>query len=151
MAGLDMVGVQYTGDATALVDLLAGRVSMFFGSIAPAVPHVTSGKLRALAVSGPARSPAVPNVPTMAEAGLPGYDVSGWFGVLAPAGKPSPVVQRLKKALVESMARPDVQKTFLDSGIEPGSSSVEEFSRNIDSLLEVFRRNMKLAHIQQQP
>jgi len=151
MAGLDMVGVQYTGDATALVDLLAGRVSMFFGSIAPAVPHVTSGKLRALAVSGPARSPAVPSVPTMAEAGLPGYEVSGWFGVLAPAGTPAPVVQRLNDALVKIMARPDVQKTFLDSGIEPGSSSVEEFSRNIDSLLEVFRRNMTLARIQPQP
>jgi len=151
MAGLDMVGVQYTGDATALVDLLAGRVSMFFGSIAPAVPHVSGGKLRALAVSGPARSPAVPDVPTMAEAGLPGYDVSGWFGVLAPAGTPAPIVQRLNDALVKIMAMPDVRKTFLDSGIEPGSSSVEEFSRNIDSLLEVFRRNVTLAHIPPQP
>ena len=151
MAGLDMVGVQYTGDATALVDLLAGRVSMFFGSIAPAVPHVTSGRLRALAVSGPTRSPAVPDVPTMTEAGLPGYSVSGWFGLLAPAGTPAPVVQRLNEATVKIMAMPDVQKTFLDSGIEPGSSSAEEFSRNIDSLLEVFRQNMNLAHIQPQP
>jgi len=71
--------------------------------------------------------------------------------VLAPAGTPAPVVQRLNDALVKIMARPDVQKTFLDSGIEPGSSSVEEFSRNIDSLLEVFRRNMTLARIQPQP
>jgi tripartite-type tricarboxylate transporter receptor subunit TctC len=151
MADLNMVGVQYTGDATALVDLLAGRVSMFFGSIAPAVPHVNSGKLRALAVSGPTRSPAVPDVPTMAEAGLPGYAVSGWFGLLAPAGTPEPIVQRLNEAAVKIMAMPDVQKTFLDSGIEPGSSSVQEFSRNIESLLEVFRQNMKLAHIEAQP
>jgi tripartite-type tricarboxylate transporter receptor subunit TctC len=88
MAGLDMVGIQYTGDATALTDVLAGRVSLFFGSIAPAVPLVTSGKLRALAVSGSTRSPAVPDVPTMAEAGLPGYAVSGWFGLLAPLTRP---------------------------------------------------------------
>jgi tripartite-type tricarboxylate transporter receptor subunit TctC len=151
MAGLDMVGVQYTGDATALVDLLAGRVSMFFGSIAPAVPHVNSGKLRALAVSGPTRSPAVPDVPTMAEAGVPGYAVSGWFGLLAPAGTPASIVQRLNDAVVKVMAMPDVQKTFLDSGIEPGSSSVEEFARNIDNLLEVFAKNMKVAHIEPQP
>src|SRR4051812_25472445 len=117
MAGLDMVGVQYSGDSTALVDLLGDRVSMFFGSIAPAVPHVTSRKLRALAVSGPTRSPAVPDVPTMAEAGLPGYAVSGWFGVLAPRGTPRPILEQLNAALVKIMAMPDVQQTFLESGI----------------------------------
>lgn len=151
MAGLQMEGIQYTGDTTALVDILAGRVSMFLGSIAPAVPHVTSGKLRALAVSGPTRSDALRDVPTMAEAGLPGYSQSGWFGVLAPRGVPAPILQRLNDAIVNIMAMPDVQKTFMQAGIEPESSSLEEFSRSIDTLLETYRKNMNLAGIKQQP
>src|SRR5207237_8638102 len=88
MAGLEMTHVPYAGDTPAIVDTLAGRVSMDLGSVAPGVPHVRSGRLRALAVSGPTRSPALPEVPTMAEAGVAGYSLSGWFGLMAPTGTP---------------------------------------------------------------
>jgi tripartite-type tricarboxylate transporter receptor subunit TctC len=151
MAGLEMTHIPYTGDAPAIVDTLAGRVSVYLGSVAPSVPHVLSGKLRALAVTGPARSTALPGVPTMAEAGLPGYNVSGWFGMLAPAGTPAPVVERLNDAVVNAMAMPDVRATFLESGVEPGSSSAAEFARTIASMAESFRETMRVAGIKPQP
>src|SRR6185369_6367307 len=101
MAGLDMTHVPYAGDTPAIVDLLAGRVSVFFGSVAPAVPHVRGGRLRALAVSGSTRSSALPEVPTMAEAGLPGYNISGWVGMMAVGGTPKPVMDKLSGAMAK--------------------------------------------------
>jgi tripartite-type tricarboxylate transporter receptor subunit TctC len=151
MAGLQMTHIPYSGDAPAIVDLLAGRVSMYLGSVAPAAPHVHSGKLRAIAVTGPARSPAFPNVPTMVEAGLPGYNVSGWFGILAPRGTPPAVVARLNEAIVQVMAMPEVRHTISDSGIEPVSSSAADFAREIPTGLASYREIMRIAGIKPEP
>jgi tripartite-type tricarboxylate transporter receptor subunit TctC len=151
MAGIQLTHVPYTGDAPAIVDTLAGRVSVYFGSVAPSLPYVASGRLRALAVTGPSRSAALPNVPTMAEAGLPGYNVSGWFGMLAPAGTPAPVIERLNDVLVKTMAMPDVRHTFLESGIDPGTSSSADFARTIASMAESFKETMRIAGIKPQP
>jgi tripartite-type tricarboxylate transporter receptor subunit TctC len=151
MAGLEMTHIPYAGDTPAIVDTLAGRVSMYLGSVAPSVPHVRSGRLRALAVSGPSRSPALPEVPTMAEAGVPGYNVSGWVGMMAVGGTPRPVIEKLYGAMAKIMAMPEVQKSILDSGLEINTSSTEEFDRAIQNGSAVYREALRIAKVQPQP
>ena len=151
LAGIELTHIPLTGDTPAIIELLAGRVSAYLGSVSPLVPQIKSGKLRAIAVSGSTRSPALPDVPTMAEAGLPGYSVSGWFGVLAPAGTPAPIVARLNEAVVKAMAMPEVRNVLLESGAEPISSSTAEFARTIASGAESFKESMRRAGIKQQP
>lgn len=126
-------------------------MSAYLGSVSPLTPQVKSGKLRAIAVSGSTRSPSLPDVPTMAEAGLPGYSVSGWFGVLAPGGTPAAIVERLNGAVVKAMAMADVRDRLLASGAEPISSSTAEFARTIAAGLETYKETMKRAGIKQQP
>ncbi len=151
MAGLEMVHIPLGGDAPAITELLGGRVSVYLGSVAPLTPHVKSGKFRALAVSGSTRSPSLPEVPTMAEAGLPGYSVSGWFGVLGVGGTPRSILDRLNDAVVKAVAMPDVRERLLESGAEPYSSSIEEFRKAIAENLDIYKDTMKRAGIKQQP
>jgi len=128
MAGVDLVHVPYKGSAPLLTDLLAGRIDATFDSLTVYEEHMKSGKVRALAVTSGARMSALPQVPTLAESGLPGYDVSNWLGVFAPAGTPREVVQALHAGIVKAMADPAMRKQLGAVGIEAKLANPEEFA-----------------------
>jgi tripartite-type tricarboxylate transporter receptor subunit TctC len=132
MTGTYLVHIPYKGAAPALTDLLGGQVSMFFSGMPPAMTHVKSGKLRALAVTTTKRSPAAPDVPTMAEAGIPGFDISNWFGVFAPAGTPEDILNKLNAEIVKALALPDVKVRLAGVGAETVGNSRAEFAAFID-------------------
>jgi len=117
-ADLDFVFVPYKGTAPALADLMGGQVDAFFDNISSTFRQHESGKVRILAVTGAQRSPLLPKTPTLAESGLPGFDVSTWFGVVAPAGTPPEVVRKLNAAIVEALKMPDVRQKFIEQGAE---------------------------------
>lgn len=129
IAGVDMVHVPYKGSGPAVADLLGGQVNYMFDSITSARPHVQSGKLRALAVTTAKRSSSMPDVPTMEEAGIKGYEVSPWFAVFAPAGTPAPIVKKLNQAFVAAMKQPEVLERFKAIGAEVVGSTPEEAAR----------------------
>lgn len=131
LTGVQMLHVPYKGSGPAVSDMLGGQVNYMFDSITSARPHLQSGKLRALAVTTAKRSQALPQVPTMAEAGVAGYDVSPWFAVFAPAGTPKPVIERLNKALTEAMKQPDVAQRLGTIGAEPVGSSPEALAAHL--------------------
>ena len=118
IAGVDVVHVPYKGNAPALNDLLGGQVTMMFDTITTALPHVKSGKLRALAVTSPTRSPLAPEVPTMIESGLPGFDISAWYVMFAPANVPKDVMQRLNAEVNKAIADPELRKSLGEQGVE---------------------------------
>jgi tripartite-type tricarboxylate transporter receptor subunit TctC len=126
---IDMVHVPYKGGAPAVTDLLAGQVSMFFAGMPPAMPHVKAGKLRAIAVTTTKRSPAAPEVPTMEEAGVPGFDITNWFGVFVPAGTPKPIIAKLAAEIGQALTRAEVKESLTAQGVQVGGTSTEEFSR----------------------
>ena len=128
MARIDIVHVPYKGVAQAITDLLGGQVQMSFAAMQAALPHVRSGKLRALAVSGAKRAPAASELPTVAEAGVPGFAFDSWNGVHVPARTPKSVIAKLNAELVRTIRLPDVQKRMLDLGLEPGGNTPEEFA-----------------------
>lgn len=128
MAGIELTAVPYKGSAPAVTDLLSGRISLTFDSVAVYGPHIQSGKLRALGVTSMKRIGAMPNVPTIAASGLPGYDVSNWAGVFVPANTPKAVVDRLSVAVIKAMADVEMNKKLVAAGIEPLSSTPEEFA-----------------------
>jgi tripartite-type tricarboxylate transporter receptor subunit TctC len=125
-AGLDMVHVPYKGGAPALIDVMAGQVPLYFGNMASALPHVKNGKLKALAVTGAKRSPAAPELPTVAEAGMPGYQVYEWNAIFAPAGTPEAIVKRLHAEIVKALALPDLKERIASLGGEIVASSPAE-------------------------
>ncbi len=127
LAGVDIVHVPYKG-ATGITDLIAGAVQLSFAGLPQTLPHVKSGRLKALAVTTLRRAAAVPDLPTIAEAGVPGYEVDPWYGVIAPAGTPRAIIDRLNAAFARALAAPDVKEKFLLQGIEPRSSTPAEFS-----------------------
>ena len=131
MAGVQMVHVPYKGSAPAVTDLLGGQIDIMFDNMPSAIQHVRSGKLRPIAVTTAKRSPELPNVPTIAEAGVPGYEATSWFGMFAPAGTPAPVVARLNGALVKVLAQPEVKKKLAEQGAEPYSEKPEQFAEFI--------------------
>ncbi|SCK11733.1 Tripartite-type tricarboxylate transporter, receptor component TctC [Variovorax sp. HW608] len=128
MTGIDMVHVPYKGSTLAHPDLLSGRVSLMFDTLAAVGTQVKAGKLRALAVTTSKRVAMLPDVPTMAEAGLPGYETSTWGGLLAPAGTPKPVVAKLAAETTRILALPDVKQRLMDAGVEPVGGTPEQFS-----------------------
>jgi tripartite-type tricarboxylate transporter receptor subunit TctC len=128
MAGVEMVHVPYKGNGPATVDLLSGRVTVMFDQIATALPSVRDGRLNAMGVSTAKRSPAAPDIPTIAEAGLPGYDVTTWHGLVAPAGTPRPIIDRLHDEVVKALNSPMVKERFAAAGIVPVSSTPEQFA-----------------------
>lgn len=133
LAGLDLLHIPYKGSGPAVTDLLGGQVSMMFESITSARPHIASGKLRALAVTTARRSQALPDVPTVAEAGIRGYEVSPWFSVFVPARTPKPVVARLHAEITGALRSPDVRERFASLGAEPIGSSPEELATHLKS------------------
>lgn len=128
MAGIDVVHIPYKGSSPALADLLGGQVSLMFDNMPSSLPHVKAGKLRALAVSTLKRSPALPQLPTVAESGLPGFEVSVWFGVLAPAGTPRDIVNKLNGAIAKSLQTPDVHERLASQGAEAIGNTPEQFT-----------------------
>jgi tripartite-type tricarboxylate transporter receptor subunit TctC len=133
MAKVRMVHVPYKGGGPAMVDLVAGHVEIFVAVISTAVPQVKAGKARALAVTGPQRAAALPDVPTVAESALKGYEATNWYGMVAPAATPRPIVERLHKATVTVLGMGDVKQALLDQGIEAAPSTPEQFAAYIKS------------------
>ena len=128
MTGIDMVAVPYKGTGQAVIDLVGGHVQFFFMNPLVAVTNVKSGKLRALAVTSTTRNPALPDTPTVAESGVPGFKNITWHSVLVPAGTPKPIVTRLHAELVKIVNLPDVKERFLGQGLTPVGSTPEEMS-----------------------
>jgi tripartite-type tricarboxylate transporter receptor subunit TctC len=131
LAKVNMLHIPYKGSGPAVSDLLGGQVNYMFDSITSARPHIESGKLRALGVTTSKRSTSLPNVPTIAEAGLTGYDVSPWFAVFVPGGTPKPIIAKLHAALMDAMKQPDVRARFESMGAEPVGSTPEELSAHL--------------------
>jgi tripartite-type tricarboxylate transporter receptor subunit TctC len=132
-AGVKMNHVPYKGAAPAVVDLIGGRVQLVFQVPMVVIPHANSGKLRAIAVSGAKRLTALPQVPTLTEAGLPGVDMSNWNGLLAPAGTPKDIIDKLNAEIARILALPDVRSSLLSQGNEPTISTSEQFAALIRS------------------
>jgi len=133
MAGVKMVHVPYKGAAPALADLLGGQVQLMFSTMPPALPHVKDGKLRALAVTSLKRSRATPDLPTVDEAALPGFEANTWHGVVVPSGTPAAIVARLNREIVAILHLPDVVERLSAQGAEPVGSTPEEFAAYIRS------------------
>ena len=131
MTKADMVHVPYKGGGPAMTDLIAGHVEIFVAVISTAIPQVKAGKARALAVTGAKRAAALPDVPTVAETGLKGYEATNWYGLVVPRATPRPIIERLNEATVKILNMPDVQKALLDRGIDAAPSSPEEFASYI--------------------
>lgn len=133
MAKVDIVHVPYKGSAPAMNDLLGNQIAIMFDNMPSALQYVRAGKLNALAVTSAKRSPELPNVPTIAEAGVPGYEASSWFGLFVPVATPAPVQTRLHAALVKVLARPDVKKRMAEQGAEVVSEQPEQFAAFIQA------------------
>jgi tripartite-type tricarboxylate transporter receptor subunit TctC len=131
MAGVEIVHIPYKGGAMAINDLIAGHVQLMFESLNSISPHARSGKVRALAVSGARRSPGFPELPTVAEAGVPGYEAGTWSGVIGPAGMPRPVVEKLNAAINRAIQSPAFKERFALIGDEPAGGTPEEFAELI--------------------
>ncbi len=131
MAGVELLHVPYKGSGPAVTDLLGGQVDYMFDSITSAKPHIDAGKLTAIAVTTSKRSATLPNVPTVAEAGLPGYELSPWFAAFVPAGTPPAVVETLHRAMVDALRKPAVQKRLAAIGAEPIGSTPAELKQHL--------------------
>jgi tripartite-type tricarboxylate transporter receptor subunit TctC len=132
MAGVKLTHIPYKGSAPALTDLIGGHVAIYFSSLPPAIGLVKDGKARALAVTGPQRSPIFPELPTVAESGLPGYAAVLHYGIVAPARTPKPVIDRLAAALRAAIASPDVQQRIATDGAEVMGMTPDEYAADID-------------------
>jgi tripartite-type tricarboxylate transporter receptor subunit TctC len=130
-AGVDIVHVPFKGGGPAMMDVIAGNTQVAIGSLAQMVPQIKAGRLRALGVGSPARIAALPDVPTISEAGVPGYDATNWWGIMAPAGTPRPVIERLHKELSVIVASAETRKRFEAEGADALQMSPEEFGRFI--------------------
>jgi tripartite-type tricarboxylate transporter receptor subunit TctC len=137
--GAPITHIPYRGSAPAVSDLLGGQVLIMFDTVTSALPHIKSGKTRALAVTTATRSSALPDVPTLAEAGVKGIDVGTWFGVLAPAGTPQSIINKLNAAIVKAVSDPAISKQLLAQGIEPHPSSQAEFKALITKEIADFK------------
>jgi tripartite-type tricarboxylate transporter receptor subunit TctC len=133
MAGVDMLHVPYKGSAPALTDLIGGQVNLMFDNLTSSLSYIKAGKLRALAVTSSKRSPALPDVPTIAEAGLPGFEASSWFGVFAPAGTPPEIIARLNKEIVKALSSAELKERLAGQGAEAVGDSPEQFAAHIKS------------------
>lgn len=147
MAGIRLMHIAYKGSPPALIDVLAGRVPIMSSTMAPAMPHVQSGRLRALAVTSAKRSGAAPNVPTVAEAAVPGYEATAWQGVLAPAGVPENIVRRLSGEFAKIVAQDATRRQLGEQGYEPVGSTAAEFTAFIPREIEKWTRVIRAAGI----
>ena len=147
LAGVDIVHIPYKGSAPAVTDLLGGQVQLMFDNTPNVLPHVKSGRLRALGSSGAKRDALTPDVPTVSEAGVPGYELTVWFGLVAPAGTPKEIVQKLNAEVMKILAMPDVRERFLAQGVEPQGSTPEQFAEHIKTQMSKWAKVVKDAGV----
>ena len=145
MTGVFMTHIPYRGSAPAVADLLAGQVDLMFDNLPSVMPHIKAGKLRALAVTTARRSVSLPDVPTIAEAGVPGYEATSWFGVVAPAGTPAPVVARLQQTIAKALGAPEVREKLSGQGAEPVGNSPEAFAQYIRAEIAKWAKVIKVS------
>jgi tripartite-type tricarboxylate transporter receptor subunit TctC len=146
-AGVDLLHVPYKGSGPAMTDTLAGTTQIMFPSLVAATPHIKSGKLRALAVTGSKRSPLYPNLPTVAESGVAGFEITQWYGFFAPAKTPADIVDKLNKEIVAIMKEPDVAKKFADQGADIVTGSSADFGKLVERELARWSKFIKEAKI----
>lgn len=149
-AGLDIINVPYKGGGPAVTDLIAGNVQLYFSTVPAALPQTKAGKIRALAVTNNKRLPGLSEVPTVSEAGLPGYEVVGWFGLFAPAKTPPAIVERLNAEVVKILKMPDVREKIEAHGLLPGGGTSKELSVFLDAEIKKWTQVIKAANITQQ-
>ena len=147
MAGIDLQHIPFKGTGPAMIEVLSGRIAALFSNLLTAKPLIETGKLRALAVSGPKRVAAMPDVPTVAEAGVPGYSALQWYGLLAPAGTPGEIVAKLASAVAQALRVPEVRERLAQDGAEPIGNGPVEFSVLVKSELEKWAAIARAANI----
>jgi tripartite-type tricarboxylate transporter receptor subunit TctC len=147
MAGIDMVHIPYKGGAPAMIDLLAGQIQLIFSSAPTAVPQVKNGKIRGLAVTTAKRSVVLPDLPTVSESGLPGFEADNWYGVVTTMKTPRPIIDRLNVEIVRALHAPDVKQLLLTQGLEVRTSTPQEFGAYIKSEYEKWGKVIRTAGI----
>jgi tripartite-type tricarboxylate transporter receptor subunit TctC len=147
MAGIDLQHVPYRGTAAAVTDLIGGQIAATFANALTAKPQIDAGRVRALAISGPRRIEALPNVPPVAEAGVPNYEAMQWYGLLAPAGTPAPIVARLNAEALKALQSDEMREKLAADGAQPLGSSPAEFAALIRSELEKWTKVARAADI----
>jgi tripartite-type tricarboxylate transporter receptor subunit TctC len=143
MAGINVVGIQYKGSGPAIIDLAAGQVQMIMTGILALTPHIKAGRIKALAVTSPQRNPSMPDLPTIAESAVPGFDVRVWFGVFLPAGTPKPIVAMLNDRIRKMLEVPELRQKLIDQGADPASNTPEEFAALVRSDLARWTKVVK--------
>ncbi len=151
MANVDIVHVPYKGGGPALTDVVAGHVQILFNTSTSTVPFLKSGKLRALAVTGAQRSPGMRELPTVAESGLPGFDVGVWFGLVAPARTPRPIIEKLNREIVRISRLPDAREQFAAQGADPVGSTPLEFAQHIRAEVAKWAKVARAANLKAEP
>ncbi len=151
MSGTDMQAIPYKGSGPALTDLIGGQIQVYLNSAANFVPHIKSGKIKALAVTGEKRLSALPELPTFREAGLPGYEAKGWFGIVAPAGIAKPIVDKLSREIAKILATPDFKDRLAGQGGEPFANTPEQFGELMKADRAKYAKVIKAANIKLDP
>ena len=146
-AGVDTTHIPYKGGGPAMIDLLGGRITSYYSTPSTAAPHVESGKLRALAATGLTRSPMLPNVPTVAESGYPGFEATNWYAFVAPGKMPVDLLERWNRELAKVLKSPDVREQLLQHGLEPMPGTREDLARYIRKENEVWGKLIRAAKI----
>jgi tripartite-type tricarboxylate transporter receptor subunit TctC len=149
-AGVNLQHVPYKGGGPAMQDVVAGHVKVMFSSLVQTTPFIKSGQLRALGTGGSKRNPVLPDVPTIAEAGVPGYESNNWWGIMAPAGLPKPLVDKLYAAIQEALKAPELQEAFAREGAATVAMSTDEFAHYIESEIAKWGRVVKEGNIKAQ-
>jgi tripartite-type tricarboxylate transporter receptor subunit TctC len=147
MAGVDLIHVPFKGSGQALIDVVAGRVSMIFDNMPSALPHIRGGKLRALGVTGSKRSSALPEAPTIAEAGVAGYESLSWSGIAVAAGTPREIVARLNREIAAVLAREEMRQKLADQGAETVGGAPEAFETHVRGEREKWGRLIRASNI----
>ncbi|MBI3936315.1 MAG: tripartite tricarboxylate transporter substrate binding protein, partial [Betaproteobacteria bacterium] len=147
MAGVDLVHIPYKGSALAVTDLIGGQVQAGFNNLIPALPHVRSGRLRALGVSGAVRSAVMPGIPTIAETGLPGYEALQWYGMALPARAPRAIVEHLYRETSAILRQPDVRERLMREGGDVVGSTPAQFASHIESEIAKWTKVVSAANI----
>lgn len=147
---LDMVHVPYKGTGPVITALLGNEISSFLSTFAPALPHIKTGRMRGIAVTSLKRAPTLPNVPTVAESGIPGFEYSTWYGVLAPARTPKPIIDKLNKTIITALTGPELTQRYSAQGMDPKPTTSTEFAAYLKSETEKWAKVVRDAKIPQQ-
>lgn len=145
--GIDMLHIPFKGAGPAMIDFLAGRIDVMFDNLVTAKQHIDKGRFRILGITTAKRSPLAPELPTVSEEGVEGFESVGWFGVLAPAGLPQPILDKLSTEIASIMKMPEVQKALRDRGMDPVSSTAPEFKKFLEAEIDKWGRVVKAANI----